>query len=103
MGNFVLGIEKRKLVKDLGLSFGCSKASDQEILNYCQDLSVLHHRIKIITENMANNVDTTKTLEGGHYKRQDIKEFIKGVCIISKSQYSILKYEPSHDDANKNG
>jgi flagellar basal-body rod protein FlgC len=84
----------------------CSKLknpSDIEIEVYCQDLNVLYQRIAVIQSNIAN-VETTRTPEGGPYKRKIVESCSQGFCkIVNDSQSGIMKYDPKHPDADKNG
>ncbi len=77
--------------------------SEKEIDLYCQDLSVLYQRIRVISSNIAN-AKTTRTAEGGPYKKKIVKGCKEGICeILSDNSPPIMKYEPDHPDANKNG
>ena len=79
------------------------KVSDQEIEVYCQDLNVLLTKISAITDNIVN-INTTRTAEGGYYKRKIVKNCKNGLCEIERdSTTPILKYEPKHPDANSKG
>lgn len=72
-------------------------------------------RMNIIASNMAN-VHSTRTEEGGPYKRKDVvfstllmeqnPEFLEGVQVVDiATDTSPLKtiYDPSHPDADKQG
>ena len=77
-------------------------------------------RINVISSNIAN-INTTKTPEGGPYRRKDVifeavpvnsensfenqlqLETVKVKNIIEDSRPPILKYDPSNPDADKNG
>lgn len=50
--------------------------------------------------NLAN-LETTRTLEGGAYKKKTVK-CDKRCQVIEKSQFK-LRYEPKHPDANSDG
>jgi len=77
--------------------------SAEEIDLFCQDLSVLLQRIKVIETNIAN-ATTTRVPTGGPYVRKIIKGCHKGICeIVNDESPPILKYEPKHPDANKDG
>lgn len=89
------------------LLFSCAhqkkSISHKEILTYCQDLNVLHTRINLIQTNLANK-NTTRTAEGGPYQRKFVKSCKLGICEIGIDVTPpILKYEPKHPDADKNG
>jgi len=78
-------------------------ASDKEIDLYCQDLNVLYQKIEVISGNIANE-KTTRTAQGGPYKRKIAKDCKAGICkIVNDNIEPILTYEPNHPDANKNG
>lgn len=77
--------------------------TSNEIETYCQDLNILYQRIGAISSNIAN-VNTTRTIEGGYYKRKIPKNCKKGFCdIVNDESPPILKYNPKHPDANKQG
>jgi flagellar basal-body rod protein FlgC len=77
--------------------------SDRDIETYCQDLNVLYQKIDAISSNIVN-VNTTRTAEGGHYKRIIVQNCKNGFCeIIKDPKPPILKYDPKHPDADKNG
>ena len=77
-------------------------------------------RINVISSNIAN-IDTTRTPEGGPYRRKDVifeatpinddnsfekqlkLETVKVKNIVEDSRPPILKYDPSHPDADKDG
>ncbi|MDD4976371.1 MAG: hypothetical protein PHY93_18580 [Bacteriovorax sp.] len=85
---------------------GCAhheKASDKDIDQYCQDLNVLYQKKAAIESNIAN-LHTTRTIEGGYYKRHIIRECSNGFCKLELSAAPpILKYELNSPDANKQG
>ena len=77
--------------------------SSYEIESYCQDLNVLYQRIGAISSNIAN-IKTTRTIEGGPYKRKIVQNCKNGICEIVNDETSpLLKYEPKSPDADKNG
>lgn len=92
----------------LFLLVGCAHhktASEKEkdIDQYCQDLNVLYQKRAVIESNIAN-INTTRTVEGGYYKRKIIRECHNGFCKIELDTASpMLKYEPKSPDANKQG
>lgn len=82
-------------------------------------------RMNTISSNIAN-INTTKTLEGGPYRRKDVifeampdaKSFgeiimssdprsdvqrVQVVDVISDTKAPLLKHEPNHPDANEDG
>lgn len=69
-------------------------------------------RITAISSNLAN-AQTTKTADGGPYKRQDVvfKSIMEGENaggvqvskVINDEKPPILKYEPDHPDADEEG
>lgn len=87
-------------------------------------LSANRKRIAAINSNMAN-AQTTRTAEGGPYRRKEVvfgaepamesfSEVLQGEIdeqaqtvhateVISTNRPPILKYEPNHPDANKDG
>ena len=78
-------------------------ATDQQIDQYCQDLNVLYQKKNIVESNIAN-IDTTRTAQGGHYKRKIVSSCKDGYCTIVEEDASpILKYMPKSPDANKQG
>jgi flagellar basal-body rod protein FlgC len=88
------------------LLVGCAhhkNASEKEIDQYCQDLNVLYQKKAVIKSNIAN-IHTTRTIEGGYYKRQIVRGCSNGFCKIElDTTPPILKYEPKSSDANKQG
>lgn len=95
----------KKIILLLAL-VGCAhhkNPTEKEIDQYCQDLNVLYQKKAAIESNIAN-LYTTRTIEGGHYKKHIIRECINGFCKIELDSASpILKYEPKSPDANKQG
>lgn len=87
-------------------------------------LSANKKRIESISSNIAN-AQTTRTAEGGPYRRKEVvfgaeparenfSEILEGELqekaqtvhateVISSNRPPILKYDPSHPDANKDG
>ncbi len=77
--------------------------SDRDVELYCQDLNVLYLKIGLISSNIAN-VTTTRTVEGGPYLRKVAQNCRHGICeIVEERTAPLLRYEPKHPDANKNG
>lgn len=73
-----------------------------EVDLFCQDMNVVIQKMQVASSNIAN-INTTRTSNGGAYKRQYIESCIKGHCIVKEDDKSILKYEPNHPDAKSNG
>jgi flagellar basal-body rod protein FlgC len=96
---------KKNLILSLVFS-SCAQLknpSPREIEIHCQDLNVLYQKISAITSNIVN-INTTRTVEGGHYKRKIAKNCKHGICeIVNDETPPILKYEPKSPDADKNG
>jgi flagellar basal-body rod protein FlgC len=75
-------------------------------------LSAQRIRIGSISSNLAN-AQTTRTEEGGPYKRKDVlfEQIMKGEHaggvrvqkIVPDEKPPVLKYEPDHPDANEEG
>jgi flagellar basal-body rod protein FlgC len=78
-------------------------------------LEAQRHRMNVIASNMAN-VHSTRTEEGGPYRRKDVLftsmtvesnpynlEGVKVVDVVSDNSPFITIYDPSHPDANKEG
>ncbi len=86
-------------------------------------LSAERLRINVISSNIAN-INTTRTPEGGPYKRKDVvfeavpfkeKSFdetlndtvnlkkVEVAKIVEDKRPPIMKYDPGHPDANKDG
>lgn len=88
------------------LILGCSSfknPTEKEIDIYCQDLNVLYQKIAVISSNIAN-IHTTRTPQGGFYKRKIAKNCKSGICEIVEEEASpILKYEPKSPDARHDG
>lgn len=77
--------------------------SEKDIDQHCQDLNVLYQKKTLIEANIAN-INTTRTAEGGPYKRQFATQCKDGFCKIQTDEKEpILKYEPKSPDANKQG
>jgi flagellar basal body rod protein FlgC len=74
-----------------------------DIKIFCQDINIILTKINTSTSNLVN-INTTRTAKGGHYKRKLVRNCKNGHCEIYKDQSSpILKYDPNHPDANKDG
>ncbi|MBC7428298.1 MAG: hypothetical protein H7336_06785 [Bacteriovorax sp.] len=77
--------------------------SNEQINQYCQDLNVLYQKIAVIYSNISN-IKTTRTIEGGYYKKKIATSCINGICeIVNDKTPPIMKYEPKHPDSDKNG
>lgn len=68
---------------------------------YCKDLSNAQVRLEAHTSNIINS-STTRTPQGGHYKKLDVI-CKKGSCTTEKSLVKKIVYEPGHPDADKRG
>jgi flagellar basal-body rod protein FlgC len=74
-----------------------------EVETFCQNLNVILQKVQIHSGNIANN-QTTRTIEGGYYKRKILSGCKNGHCKVSLDNTPpILKYLPNHPDANENG
>lgn len=84
----------------------CAHQSDtfnSDLMAYCQDLNVLYLKSQLTASNIAN-INTTRTASGGYYKRQFAKNCKEGICEVAFDETPpILKYDPKHPDANKDG
>lgn len=79
------------------------QVSEKEIELYCQDLNVLYQKKALIDSNIAN-INTTRTIQGGYYKRRVANLCKDGFCQIQTDETPpMLKYEPKSPDANKQG
>ncbi|TCK60019.1 flagellar basal body rod protein FlgC [Seleniivibrio woodruffii] len=75
-------------------------------------MSAQRIRISTISANLAN-AQTTKTAEGGPYKRKDVvfqtlmegenRGGVKVDRVVTDQKAPLLKYEPEHPDANEEG
>jgi flagellar basal-body rod protein FlgC len=75
-------------------------------------MSAQRIRISAISSNLAN-AQTTKTAEGGPYKRKDVifqtimdgenSGGVKVDRVVPDEKPPLLKYEPQHPDANEEG
>lgn len=80
-----------------------ANSSDYDIELFCQDINIILQKTNLISENIAN-ANTTRSAKGGPYKRKVTKNCHKGLCeVIEIENNNILKYEPDHPDAQKNG
>jgi flagellar basal body rod protein FlgC len=70
--------------------------------NACDMMTIARHKLELVESNIAN-VNTTRTPEGGPYRRKWLA--CKGTkCTVRVSKASpLLKYEPDHVDANADG
>jgi flagellar basal body rod protein FlgC len=74
-----------------------------EIKLFCQDVNVIMTKLNASSSNLAN-INTTRTVEGGYYKRKIVKNCKAGHCEVYRDESPpILKYDPNHPDAKKNG
>lgn len=78
-------------------------------------LEAQRHRMNVIASNMAN-VHSTRTEEGGPYKRKDVLftsmtvesnpydlDGVKVIDVVSDNSPFVTIYDPAHPDANKEG
>jgi len=81
-------------------------------------LTAQRQRLDVIAENLAN-INTTRTAEGGPYKRKSVvmeatpaedfdsflgsPEKVEVVQIAEDSKKPVSEYDPAHPDADKNG
>lgn len=86
-----------------------------------QGLSATRTRVNVISSNIAN-AETTRTEEGGPYKRKDVVQMARGVeskfsnaldrmSLAAPSVYAVVEdqsepkkvFQPGHPDADNNG
>jgi flagellar basal body rod protein FlgC len=85
------------------ISCSHQKVSSKQILNFCQDLNVLYQKIEVYSSNLVN-INTTRTLAGGYYKRLILRDCKHGICkVVKDTSPPILRYEPDHPDSNQKG
>lgn len=80
-------------------------ASDQKysVDLFCQDLNVILQKVNVYSMNISNH-KTTRTAEGGYFKRKLVKNCVNGKCeIVTDESSPILVYQPSHPDAQETG
>lgn len=78
-------------------------STQYEIEAFCQDLNTILQKVQVHSANIANH-KTTRTVEGGHYKRRIISECKNGHCQVSLANTPpVMKYLPDHPDANETG
>ena len=110
-------MSKLLLLSVLSLGLSCEKNSEKEIDVFFERLAVLVTKNNIISLNIQN-ANTTRTVEGGAYIPKEAINCKNGFCDIvplsckgigcppkdaKLKVTSILKYEPKHPDANKEG
>jgi flagellar basal-body rod protein FlgC len=109
-------MKKILLITFLFISFGCQNSSDKEIDVFFERLSVLTIKKNTINLNIQN-VHTTRTADGGPFIPKEAIGCKNGSCKVAPlkckgvgcppdgvmKDHFILKYEPKHPDANKNG
>lgn len=77
--------------------------TEYDIETFCQDLNVILIKVQTHSMNIENH-QTTRTSEGGPYKRRIITKCHKGHCEMHEDRKSpILHYKPDHPDADENG
>lgn len=95
-------LKKLSFICLLFLNFD-SMAQEYSIDLFCQDLNVVFHKLQITQRNIAN-INTTRTIEGGPYKRRYIGDCKNGVCKeFVDNKPPLFKYDPAHPDANREG
>ena len=70
-------------------------------LNSCGQIEDIQFAMSLIASNIAN-IETTRTPEGGPYRRKELRCNF-GYCEILEHAQGILKYWPEHIDANEDG
>lgn len=93
----------------------CEQVTEKEVDLFCSNLNVLLIQKNVIRSNILN-IQTTRTAEGGPYIPKMVSQCNNGGCEIvplsctgvgcnpdKSNREPILKYEPGHPDANKNG
>lgn len=88
------------LIIFISLSFSIqlfASASDES----CQIMENKIKEMNIISSNIAN-FNTTRTPEGGAYRR---KEFVceNQICKVLEESKFVLKYQPGHPDSDEDG
>ena len=77
--------------------------TEYKVETFCQDLNVIIQKVQVHSGNIANH-QTTRTVEGGHYKRKMLSECKNGHCQVSfDNSPPMMKYLPNHPDSNENG
>jgi len=91
-----------------------SSCSQKPIESFFEKLNILVIKKNVIKNNIQN-INTTRSPEGGVYIPKEATHCKKGICEIkelkqggvgantSQPRSPILKYEPNHPDANKTG
>lgn len=73
------------------------------VMQFCQDMNVVLHRISLHSLNIAN-VSTTRSVSGGYYRRQLIESCKHGHCkVVESTEPPVMRHDPGHPDANTNG
>jgi len=68
----------------------------------CDRIEILKMGLAIHGGNLAN-LKTTRTPEGGPYKKRELRKCSEGACEIGSEPTSKWIYLPSHPDANSKG
>ena len=76
--------------------------SQYDVDLFCQDLNVVLQRVDVHSLNIKNH-KTTRTAQGGPFKRRVITICQHGKCEITKDDAHMLVYSPNHPDANNDG
>ncbi len=69
--------------------------------NACDIKESLRNKMNLIASNIVN-IDTTRTPEGGPYRRKELV-CIEKTCEVKYSSEILMRYEPHHPDANVDG
>lgn len=65
-------------------------------------MSVQQRFLEVISKNLAN-AETTRTPDGGAYKREVAVAGPGGVNVVQDTRKGRLEYDPAHPDANADG
>jgi flagellar basal-body rod protein FlgC len=65
-------------------------------------MSVQQRFLEVISKNLAN-AETTRTPDGGPYRREVASASASGVQVSSDPRPGRLEYDPGHPDANAEG
>ena len=85
------------------VSSSINASSQYDVKKFCQDLNVILLKVKVHASNISNH-KTTRTPEGGEYKRQVVTSCQAGHCDVIKEDLApALKYMPNHPDSNESG
>ena len=79
-----------------------SLAANAGTTNDCQELRNWQLRLALTASNLQN-VNTTRTPEGGPYQPFEIRSCGRVGCDVVKKTNPLLRYLPNHPDANAEG